>query len=185
MSPSDFYVPHPGIFYLLAAFTLLSGVMVVTLKNVFHAGLALISTFLGMAALYLSMNAEFLAMGQILIYSGAIAVVILFAVMMTQRIAGNSSRPFNSFRAVALLLVVPLLVFLVWVIQTSFGGLFMGGASSSVPAGSMPRVMAVEGPLFPAIGEFLMNGYMLPFEVISIILLAALVGAIVVAREVK
>ena len=80
------------IFLVLAAFTLLAGIMVVTVKNIIHSALWLIASFFTVAALYLLMEAEFLAIVQVLIYVGAISILILFAIMLTRHVTGEGIR---------------------------------------------------------------------------------------------
>ena len=80
------------IFLVLSAFTLAAGVMVVTVKNIIHAALWLIASFFTVAALYLLMEAEFIAIVQVLIYVGAISILVLFAIMLTRHVTGEGVR---------------------------------------------------------------------------------------------
>src|SRR5689334_25296894 len=80
------------IFLILSAFTLAAGVMVVTVKNIIHAALWLIASFFSVASLYLLMEAEFLAIVQVLVYVGAISILILFAIMLTRHVTGEGVR---------------------------------------------------------------------------------------------
>jgi NADH-quinone oxidoreductase subunit J len=80
------------IFFVLSAFTLAAGLMVVTVKNIIHSALWLIGSFFSVAALYLLMEAEFIAIVQVLIYVGAISILILFAIMLTRHVTGEGVR---------------------------------------------------------------------------------------------
>src|SRR5215208_309448 len=80
------------IFLGLSAFTLAAGIMVVTVKNIIHSALWLIASFFGAAALYLLMEAEFIAVVQVLVYVGAISILILFAIMLTRHVTGEGVR---------------------------------------------------------------------------------------------
>src|ERR671924_1071395 len=80
------------IFFVLSALTLVAGLMVVTVKNIIHAALWLIASFFTVAALYLLMEAEFIAVVQVLIYVGAISILVLFAIMLTRHVTGEGVR---------------------------------------------------------------------------------------------
>ena len=153
-------------FYILSAVTVVSSLMVVTLKNIMHAILFLVLAFMGVAGLYITLNADFLAAVQVLIYAGAIAVLMIFAILMTlDKLHGSTDSRFSPAGAVMALLVI---------ITIGFIGLNT----------DWPRIS--EAPLeqtVPAIADALFNKYVLPFEVASALLLAAMIGAIVLARE--
>lgn len=155
-------------FFLVAALTLVAGFMTVTLRNVFHAGLALVGTFFGVAGVYLMLEAEFLAVVQVLIYIGAIAVLILFAVMLTRGLMRNESSNINKQWAWAALAIV-----------TLFLGMFL--VILQVPW--VQSGTAVYTDILPYLGTSLLTTYLLPFEVVSVLLLATLIGAFIIARE--
>src|SRR6187549_268885 len=96
------------VFFLVAVLTLTAGFLTVTLRNVFHAGLALVGTFFGVAAIYLMLEAEFLAVVQVLVYIGAIAVLILFAIMLTRSLMKNEDSNINGQWAWAALAIATL-----------------------------------------------------------------------------
>jgi len=153
------------IFYGLAALSLGSAVAVVMLRNLFHAALFLILSFIGVAGLYLTLQADFLAAVQILLYAGAIAVLIIFAVMMTQDTAkaNTENRQWATAAIIAMLmlaLIGTVVVTAVWPISRE-----------------APLEITTE-----AIAEVLFNQYVLPFEIASVLLLAAMIGALVLAR---
>ena len=90
---SDF--ASSGIFYAVAGITVLFALLSVTLKNIFHSALSLIVALLGVAAVYIYLDAEFLALLQVLIYVGAIMTLIIFGIMMTLKISDKSLRQHN------------------------------------------------------------------------------------------
>ncbi len=153
-------------FYALAAITLVSALMVVSLRNIFHAGLFLVLTFVGVAGLYLTLNAAFLAAVQVLVYGGAIAVLMLFAIFLTRNAMtqGNLSGRFQ-FPAMA----VASIIFVV------FGYVFF---MTRWAAGSNDRVYIAPDQ----VSGVLLTEFVFPFEMASVLLLAAMIGAIVLAR---
>ncbi len=155
-------------FFGLAAVTLGSALMVVLSKNLMHSALFLVLTFFSVAGLYVLLEAEFLAAIQVLIYVGAVAVLYLFALMLTRGVTGVGVQQHNTQVAPALVVVALLLVVLLPM-------LWVGSwQMSSLP----PPPDAI-----PQLGELLMQNYALPFEVMGVVLLVALVGAIMIARE--
>lgn len=162
------------IFFIVATFTVLAALGMVSVASVFHAALLMILTFLGIGVLYMTMGAGFLGLIQILIYVGAIAVLVLFAIMLTPRVMQREGQPrYTSQWPVAALLASGLLVVLSpqlvrapWPVIEPTAGV---------------REYAIEiGVAFMDPG---LQGYLLPFEVASILLLVALVGSIAIARE--
>ena len=96
------------IFLVLSAFTLVAGIMVVTVKNIIHSALWLIASFFAVAAMYLLMEAEFIAIVQVLIYVGAISILILFAIMLTRHVTGEGIRQLYQRWWIALLVAAAL-----------------------------------------------------------------------------
>ncbi|MCG3140658.1 MAG: hypothetical protein HDKAJFGB_01735 [Anaerolineae bacterium] len=158
-----------AVFIIVATLTLIAAFLTVLVRNVFHAALALVGTFFGVAAIYLMLEAEFLAIVQVLVYIGAIAVLILFAVMLTRGLMQRDTISFNRQWAWAAL-----------VISTLFLGLFI--LILQVPWLQTPGT-AIYTDLTPWLGTQLLTTYLLPFEIVSALLLAALVGAFIIARE--
>jgi NADH-quinone oxidoreductase subunit J len=163
------------IFILVAVFTLVSGFMVVTSRNLIHAALWLVSALFGVAVAYALLNAAFLAVVQVVVYIGAIAILFIFAVMLTRkdmRDQGPQMNPNWWVGAVLAVLVFAGLVFLL----LSWGGL-------SATAADMPA----DFDTISALGNDLVSpdAYVLPFEVASVLLVAALVGAVYVAYNRK
>jgi NADH-quinone oxidoreductase subunit J len=157
-----------GIFYILAAFTVWAAAVVVLGKNIVRAAVALIFTFCGMAALYVLLDAEFLAAVQVLIYVGGITILLLFAIMLTSRISSVATRVINDQVLLSAIAAVGLLVSLIY------------AAVRGIPALSGPPRLPETAPF---LGRALLTTYALPFEVVSILLLAGMVGAIVLARK--
>ena len=155
-------------FWVLAATTVASAVAMVTVRSVFRAAVFLILTFVAVAGLYLTLSADFLGIVQILVYAGAIAVLVVFAIMMThdQSHGGQEGDLWLPGGIIAGLL------FLV-------SALLMGLATWTPREPGPP---AVEGTTFD-IARVMFNQYVLPFEVASLLLLAAMIGAIVIARD--
>jgi len=163
-------------FLIFAAATLGSAFMVVTTKKMIHAAFWLIATLFGVAALYALLNAGFIAMVQIVVYVGAIAILFIFAVMLTRKDLRDSAKPLNKGWAWGALFSV-----------LSFGGLYMilsqwtGFSQAGAPelAAGTDTVMQLGTVLVSP------DAYLLPFEVASVLLLAALIGAVYVAASNK
>lgn len=159
-------------FYGVAALTLAGGWVAVWARNLFRAALGLAAALFGVAVLYLYLEAEFLAVTQLLIYVGAILVLIIFGVMLTARIADPGLPRWNQQAGVT------------WAIAGGLGVLFIlgflaGPWGSNIPLGSLPSTAV------STLGRALISVYLLPFELLSVLLLGALVGAIVIARQEK
>lgn len=161
-------------FWILSVVILVSGFMVVSLKNVFHCAIALILCLSGVAGIYILLHAEFLAAAQVLIYVGAVAVLMVFAIMLTTNLTARKLVQTNRNAMVAFLGCVVFATFsvaLLWV--TTKKGIWIA-ATNPLPSDNIMTI-----------GKLLMTRYMLPFEVISVLLLAAMIGAIVLARKEK
>ncbi len=170
------------IFILLSLITLGSAVVVVTYRNLFHAAIAMMLSFLGVAGFYVLLEAGFLAASQLLVYIGAISILIIFAIMMTRRLMSTTETPFNSqwvFGLVAAIFVFGLLLFVVQQVWAPTAALI---PVTEPP--SDPLATAAVANSIPTMGRFFVSAeqYVLPFELASVLLLAALVGAIVIAR---
>ncbi len=156
-----------ALFYGLAAFTIWAAAVVVLGKNIVRAAVALIFSFCGVAALYVLLEADFLAAVQVLIYVGGITILLLFAIMLTSRISGGL-RVVNDQAVVSGIAALGLLVGIVYAAARGIPGL---PAPPSLP------------PTTPFLGRALLTTYALPFEAVSVLLLGALVGAIILARK--
>lgn len=178
------------VFVLVSVITLGSALMVVTLRNLFHAALAMMLSFLGIAGIFALLEAGFLAATQLLVYIGAISILIIFAIMMTRRLMSTTEPSFNSqwfFSIVGASVLFGVLSYVSWNVFRNFEPLYEQtagpyGAPGKVTGETLdPSVLqdsvASMGEAFASA-----NGYVIPFEVTSVLLLAALVGAIVIAR---
>lgn len=163
------------IFILSAALIIASAVMVVTTRNLVQAALWLISTLFGVAVLYALLEAGFLAVVQVVIYIGAIAIMFIFAVMLTRREMRDKGPQLNGTWPMAL--VLGLLVFGgLFVIFSKWDGL--GKLPVAIPAGTDTLSLLGLALTSP-------QAYVLPFEVASVLLLAALIGSVYVAINKK
>ena len=163
------------IFLVVALYTLGSALMVVTTRNLVHAALWLVSTLFGVAVVYALLNASFIAVVQVVVYIGAIAILFIFAVMLTRKDMRDSGPQMNkNWWAGAL---VAALAFAGVVYLLSHWGGFTKTAAE-IPAGFDAMGLLGEALVSP-------EAYVLPFEVASVLLLAALVGAVYVAFNKK
>ncbi|MBI5931363.1 MAG: NADH-quinone oxidoreductase subunit J [Chloroflexi bacterium] len=185
-------------FFAFAVMTLGGGLMVVISRNLWHSALFLMLSLFGTSGLFVLLVAPFLAAVQVLVYIGAIAILVLFAIMLTRRMMGLEETQNTQWPAAA---AVAVLLFIILVITLSplvdekavtdiFGDKVANlnahlpvdpdAKGSGVVANDDLKIVTVE-----KIGEALVtrDGFVLPFELASILLTAALIGAIVVARE--
>jgi NADH-quinone oxidoreductase subunit J len=155
-------------FWIMAVIAVIAGLGVVLIRNVFRAALSLVLCFITVAGLYLTLSADFLAAVQILVYVGAISVLIILAIMMTREVQQGS--PSNRMRIPAFIVAAVLLGIMIYTVtKTSWQ-------------------IAAESPLTPttlplATKLFSENGFILPVEIAAMLILAAILGAIVIARE--
>ena len=156
-------------FWIFAVVSVGAALAVVFLRDVFRAALFLVLCFFTVAGIYVILGADFLAVAQILIYVGAVAVLIIFAIMLTKRTQQGS--PSGRFRLPAFLVGVAFLVTMIIVVTTTDWHVIK-------EASNEPTTSALADTLFGEDG-----GYILPFEIVAALLLAALIGAIVLVRE--
>lgn len=168
------------VFIILSVITLVSAVIVVTFRNLFHAAMALMISFLGVAGVYVLLQAGFLGMSQLLVYIGAISILILFAIMMTRRMMQTGEEPLNSQRVVGLIgsiiAFVIMVVVLVGLFPLTPGTETLYGVAPAVDPVILENSVAQMGRSYVSA-----DGYVLPFQIASVLLLGALVGAIVIA----
>ena len=162
MQASDF------LFYLFAAVTLVPACVVVFSRNLLYAAFSLLFTLSGVAALYALLGADFLAITQVLVYVGGILILILFGVMFTQKVYDLKAEATSFKRRRALLL--GLVVFAT-----------LWGVGRSVPWPVDPSRQLQ--PTSAGIGDLLLSRYLLPFEIISVLLLVVLIGAVIVGKK--
>lgn len=183
------------IFWILAALILLSGLMVVIVKNIIHAALWLISSFAGVAALYFLLEAPYIGVVQILVYTGAISILVLFAIMLTRQVTGEATRQlFERWWVAALVafgLFAGVIVPTIWSpelpVQQAGQPNYWPQTDLAAQAvdPNTPQPEQAAAPIAGAfeIGRSFMQEYLIPFEVSSVLLLVALIGAVVIAYE--
>ncbi len=142
---------------------------VVTFRNLFHCALCLAAALIGTAGIYIALQAEFLAGVQILLYVGGVITLVVFAIMLTEHLAGKTVRQNN---AQSLPAIVGLAGFV-----TALIALILKTPWPVTEAALKAKTSAM------GLGEALMGTYVFPFEVISIVLLAALIGTVVIAKK--
>jgi NADH-quinone oxidoreductase subunit J len=163
-------------FYTIAAFILGFAVLVVTTKDTVHSVLFLVLDFLFVAALYVLLNAPFLAVIQVLVYAGGIVVLYLFVVMLV-----NLKRPPEAYQDPHRL--TKLGFGLAGAVLIELGAILVSGYAKAAPAG---LVAAAELPVSgntEQVGWLLYTSYLIPFEIASMLLLVAMIGAIVLAKR--
>ncbi len=167
--------PMQIIFAIVAGVTLFSAGMVVTVRRIMHAALWLVMTLFGVAVLFAMLDASFFAVVQVVVYIGAIAILIIFGVMLTRQVMTDSNAQLNPQFWIPAVVSVGIFVGLIF--------LFRSWSGATVLAPALPAEAADIATLGKALVD--PNAYVIPFEVASILLLAALVGAIFVASERK
>jgi NADH-quinone oxidoreductase subunit J len=156
------------VFGFASLVTLGAAIAVVTTRNILHSAFYLILAFVGVAAIYVMLEAPFIAMVQVLVYIGAIAILIVFAIMLTRRLMSKEMEQQNTQWIPSALGALALFLVLGWIVYTT-----------SWPVVESP---APADPI-SLLGEELLTTYLVPFEIASVLLLAALVGAILIGRE--
>ncbi len=156
------------IFYLVAAVTVVFAAIVAFSRNIVHSAFSLVGTFGGVAGIYVLLGADFVAAVQVLIYVGGIVVLILFAVMLTHRIAEVEITNRSVGKLPALITAGILIFILVQAIQET----------RWVKAKEIGYL-----PTTAQIGDLFLQDYLLPFELASVVLLVALIGAVILSRK--
>jgi len=159
------------VFYLLAAITIAGGLASVLLKNLVHCALAVTIAFLGLALLFLALDAQFAGFAQIIIYIGAVAILVVFAILLTR----GSDLPKESFFSrtwlVGLIIAAAVFAVLGWAVMES--------------ARALPNRTAIPAVSVHDIGVALVGRYVLPLEIVALLLTAATIGAAIVAMRDK
>ena len=164
-------VATPFFFYLLSGIMLIGGILVITRKNPVHSALALIVTLLAQASIYLMLYAPFVAGVQIILYAGGIMVLFLFVIMLVSIDRSVRERQFNSQWVIGI------------IAATALGGLFMvvfTKGNNMFPEHALPMV---ENDNTQKIATMLYGQYMFAFEIASLLLLVAIIGAVVMAKK--
>ena len=170
------------VFWVIAVSSIIAALAVVLLKDLFRAALFLIVSFLGVAGMFVLLRAEFLAVVQVLVYVGAISVLIIFAILMTRDVEEGS--PANKFRLpMAIFSALFAAVAIYVAVSTNWNTLEAAIASGAIAEGTTAKITEVYSNTIPWIGQLLLRDFVLAFEVASVVLLAALIGALALIRE--
>ncbi len=160
---------HPVAFYLIATTVIGCAIGVVVFKNLIHSAISMVCCFIGVAGIYILLKAELVAVAQVLIYVGAISILILFAIMLTRHRSGDISIFFHRQSWVAIPIVA--LVFIV-----------LAGVLASARYNASPESMNLPTR---EMASLMFNQYAFPFELVSLVLLVAMVGAVLLASKEK
>jgi len=163
-----------AFFWLFSFLAIFSALMVITRRNIIHSALFLVSTFFWIAAIYVLIEAELLAAIQVLVYAGAIMVLIVFTILLINVQEVRMINPWQRQRPLALIIGVALLAELGIILSKS---LF----PEAITGKTLKQVTAQGNT--EALGGLLYTDYLLPFEVASLLLLAAMIGAIILAKK--
>jgi NADH-quinone oxidoreductase subunit J len=164
------------VFYVLAALTIAGGLAAVLLKNTVHCALSLTVAFAGLALLYLELDAQFAGFAQILVYIGAVAILVVFAILLTKGSETPTDGVYSKNWLVGLVITAGVFAVLGWAVLQSATVLPGPGGT---PTGPAPMVTVLQ------IGNALMGRYVLPLEIVALLLTAALIGAVIVAMHEK
>ncbi len=159
-------------FYFFATLAIVGAVLVVTSKNAIHSAIFLITTLLATAGIYLGLRAEFLFAVQIILYVGGIMVLFIFVIMLVNLDVAVRQIQFNRQTSVAIVLT---LAFAALIPAAVYYGKSIKLPAPHHTTGAMPNTETV--------GQVLFSNYMLPFEIASILLLVAMIGAVVLAKK--
>ncbi len=165
------------VFYLLAALTLAGGLAAMLLKRLVHCALAVTVAFAGLALLFLQLDAQFAGFAQILVYIGAVAVLVVFAILLTRSPETLTEGVFSRTWLAGLAVAAAVFAVLGWAVLSGAWALPHGAGTTSVSGA--PSVTVAE------IGAALMNRYVLPLEIVALLLTAAMIGAVIVAMREK
>lgn len=158
-------------FYLIAALTLAGGLAAVLLKNTVHCALALTVAFAGLALLFLGLDAQFAGFAQILIYIGAVAILVVFAILLTRSSETSDAGVFSKSWFAGLVTAAGVFAVLGWAVLES--------------GRALPQQAAAPAVTVLDIGNALLGRYVLPLEIVALLLTAATIGAVIVALHEK
>jgi NADH-quinone oxidoreductase subunit J len=159
------------VFYLLAAITVAGGLAAMLLKNTVHCALALTVAFAGLALLFLNLDAQFAGFAQILVYVGAVAILVVFAILLTRGSETPKDGVFSRTWLACLAVAAAVFAVLGWAVLQS--------------ARVLPHETAVPEVTVREIGVALVGRYVLPLEIVGVLLTSALIGAVIVAIHEK
>lgn len=161
------------VFWILAVITVAGGLAAVTLKNTVHCALALTAAFAGLAFLFLQLDAQFVGFAQILVYVGAVAILVVFAILLTRGSDKPEKGVFSRTWLAGLGIAAAVFAVLAWAVLQSAAAL-PGEAGVAAPAATVGQI-----------GNALMGRYVLPLEILALLLTAAMIGAVLVALHEK
>jgi len=165
--------PEMFFFIVVALITLTAAILVMISRDVFHAALWLILALFGVAAMYVILNLGFFAMAQVIIYIGAISILFIFAIMLVNQ--QSPGRRFNEDWLMALILAGVLFGGLIWLLSR------WSGFGVNTPATATAELIKTDPVRQLGVALVSPQGYLIPFEVASLLLIAAMIGAIYVA----
>ncbi len=171
MTPQNPPVATAFFFYLLAATMIIGGILVITRKNAVHSALALIAALLAQAGIYLMLYAPFVAGVQIILYAGGIMVLFLFVIMLIAIERNMRERQFNKQWLIGIAAAAAL------------GAMFVGVYTKGRALFQTTRVPLDETNNTQVVGNLLYGQYMFAFEIASLLLLVAIIGAVVMAKK--
>jgi len=160
-----------AIFYILAALTITGGLAAILLKHLIHAALAVTIAFAGLALLFLQLDAQFAGFAQILVYIGAVAILVVFAILLTRGADLPREGVFSPTWLVGLVIAAGVFAVLGWAVLRSVNAIPQQAAA--------PAVSVLD------IGNALVGRYVLPLEIVALLLTAATIGAVIVAMHEK
>ncbi|MCH8061967.1 MAG: NADH-quinone oxidoreductase subunit J [Chloroflexi bacterium] len=170
------------VFWVIAISSIVAALAVVQVRDLFRSAIFLIVSFMGVAGMFVLLRAEFLAIVQVLIYVGAISVLVLFAIMMTRDVGeGNPSNRLRIPAAIAAALFGAVAISVA--VTTNWNTIEAAIASSAISAEAGERIGEVFSNSVPWIARLLLRDFVLAFEVSSVVLLAAIIGALALVRE--
>jgi NADH-quinone oxidoreductase subunit J len=160
------------IFYFFATLAVVSAILVVTVRNTVHSAIFLITTLLATAGIFLQLHAQFLFIVQIILYVGGIMVLFVFVIMLVNLDVALHQIRFKRWWVVSLAVAIALAAEIAYALKT-------GGQALVLPAGTVGQ-MDLNTEM---VGSVLFKDYMLPFEIASILLLVAMIGAVVMSKK--
>ena len=158
------------VFYFIAALIIFTALQMVLSTNLVHSTLFMAATFFGIAMIYILLNADYLAIVQIMVYVGAISILFIFGVMLTKRSGMEESNQFNKYKTSGLIVTAALfLAFIITIFAVEVVPSDVAGVDSSISA----------------IASLLLNDFSIAFEIAGVSLLVSTIGAIVIGKGVK
>lgn len=159
------------VFWILALITVVGGLTAVTLKNTVHCALALTAAFAGLALLFLQLDAQFAGFAQILVYIGAVAILVVFAILLTNGSETPVHGVFSNTWFAGVCIAAAVFAILGWAVLHSVA--------------AFPHETAAPAVTVAQIGNALMGRYVLPLEIVALLLTAAMLGAVIIAMHEK